>query len=144
MREGKHVIVHVDDSLTARALVYEALSAAGFAVHSAESAEDLEHRLLSDEGLRGVVDLFVLDMEMPDMMGAQVGAAIEAVYEDLAKVPFIIYSGKDEDWVEKMSADVAELSEEFKKNYKGYVGKGQKSTERLLQRVKEVLLEDNE
>ena len=139
MRNGKIVIVHVDDSRTAREMVREVLTDAGYEVHSADDAQDLEQRLLARDDLRAAVDLFVLDMEMPDLMGAQVGAIIDAVYEDLSHVPFIIYSGKQKEWVEKMSAEVASMSSGFQKNYKGYVPKEAGAGKKLLELIAEIV-----
>ncbi|HUT55585.1 MAG TPA: response regulator [bacterium] len=139
MREGKIVIVHVDDSRTAREMVREALTEAGYEVHSAEDAQDLEQRLLANDEFRASVDLFVLDMEMPDLMGAQVGAIIDAVYEDLTHIPFIIYSGKQKEWVEKNSAEVASMSPGFQKNYKGYVSKDAGAEKKLLELIGEIV-----
>ncbi len=139
MREGKYVVVHVDDSPTARELLKETFSEPVFELISAEHASDLETRVLSDPSIRGSVDMFVLDMEMPDMLGAQVGAVVHALYEELASTPFIIYSGKEKDWVEQMSKEVAEFSEGFRNNHKGYVMKGPGSEDLVVAKVKEVL-----
>jgi DNA-binding response OmpR family regulator len=123
MRNGKYVIVHVDDSLLAREMVREALTQAGFEVHSAENAQDFEQRLMADPYLRPEVDFIVLDMEMPDLMGAQVGAVMDAVFEELKDVPFLIYSAKDREFVESRVREVAVGSEAYERNYKGYLGK---------------------
>jgi CheY-like chemotaxis protein len=139
MRGGKYVIVHVDDSRTAREMVREALTEAGYEVHSAEDAQDLEQRLLSKDDVRATVDLFVLDMEMPDLMGAQVGAIIDAVYEDLSHIPFIIYSAKQKEWVDKRSEEVASMSSGFRRNYKGYVSKEVGAEKKMLEMVKQIL-----
>lgn len=139
MRDGKYVIIHVDDSMTARAMVRDLLTRAGYEVYSADDAQDLEQRLLADQGLIKSVDLFVLDMEMPDMMGAQVAATIDIVYDELSRVPFVIFSGKPREWVEQKSAEVASVSERFNKNYRGFVQKGFGSEEMLLELIKEVL-----
>lgn len=141
MKGGKYVIVHVDDSLLAREVVKEALTDAGFLVYSAIDAQDLEQRLMVKSDLRAVVDLFVLDMEMPDMTGAQVGAVMNAFYEELSRVPFIIYSGKEKEWVEEMSREVAQVSEGFRANFRGYFGKGEGSTEKLVATIKRMLAE---
>lgn len=139
MKDGKYVIVHVDDSAMARELVKDALEDADFIVYNAEDAQDFEQRLMIDESVRNSVDLFILDMEMPDLMGAQVGAIIDAVYEDLSNVPFFIYSGKDRGWVENMSKEVAEMSEGFQRNHKGYLAKGPGSEDQVVDKVKEIL-----
>ncbi len=139
MKDGKYVIVHVDDSPTARELVRETLYDEGFVVYSAEDAQDFEQRLMADESVRAVVDFIILDMEMPDMLGAQVGAVVEAIYEELEKTPFVIYSGKEREWVEEMSREVSEMSPGFNENHRGYIGKGPGSEAELVDRIKEVL-----
>lgn len=139
MRSGKYVIMHVDDSLTARELVREVMEEAGFEVREAESASDMEIRLSRNPGLREVVDLFILDMEMPDLTGAQLGAVIQEVYQELTRVPFIIYTGKEREWVESKIEEVAEISEAFRKNYRGCLTKVPGSEEQLVDMVKKVL-----
>jgi len=139
MKDGKQVIMHVEDSPTARELIKEALEEAGYIVYSADDASDMETRFMSDPEIRKSLDMFVLDMEMPDMLGAQVGAIYDTLYEELASTPFIIYSGKDEDWVKKMSAEVAEFSEGFRRNFKGHLLKGPGSEEKVIEKIKQVL-----
>ncbi len=139
MRDGKYVVAHVDDSLLAREMVREAFEAAGFEVHNAEHAQDFEQRLMADEKLRKVVDFIVLDMEMPDLTGAQVGGVMDTVYEELAHVPFMIYSGKDKLWVETMALEVAEYSLGFQRNYQGYMGKSPEGADKLAEKVKQYL-----
>ena len=141
MRDGKYVVAHVDDSLLAREMVREALEAVGFEVHNAEHAQDFEQRLMADEHLRQIVDFIVLDMEMPDLTGAQVGGVMDTVYEELENVPFMIYSGKDKLWVETMALEVAEYSRGFQRNYRGYMGKSPEGADKLAARVKEILAE---
>ena len=136
MKDGKYVIIHVDDSPTARELVKEALTDAGYEVHSAENASDMETILANSPVLRETVDLIVLDMEMPDMTGAQVGAVIQEVYHELTRTPFVIYSGREEEWVEQMIEDVAHLSTAFRENYRGYLAKGPGSEQTLALRIK--------
>lgn len=141
MKNGKYVIVHVDDSLIAREMVKEALTDAGFTVFSAIDAQDLEQRLMIKSDLRATVDIFVLDMEMPDMTGAQVGGILNIFYDELNHTPFVIYSGKEQEWVEEMSQEVAGVSEGFRNNYKGYIGKGVGSEQKLVDKVRQILAE---
>lgn len=136
MKDGKYIVVHVDDSLLAREMVKEALQEAGYEVHNAENAQDFEQRLMADEEFRRRVDFIVLDMEMPDLTGAQVGAVVEAVYDELGQTPFVIFSAKSKDWVEAMAREVAEASPGFKRNYKGYVGKQEGGARELVDRLK--------
>ncbi len=133
------LVVHVDDSRTAREMVREALENAGFRVLSAEDAQDLEQRVMQEGNVRNEVKLFVLDMEMPDLMGAQVGAIMADLYHELERVPFIIYSGKDQEWVENMSKEVAEYSEAFHRNYKGFISKNKGGEKKLVELVRETL-----
>lgn len=136
MRNGKYVIIHVDDSPSAREIVNEALTYAGYIVFSAENASDMELLLKDEPKLREDVDLVVLDMEMPDMTGAQLGAVMQDVYHELTKIPFVIYSGREEEWVEQMIEEVAGMSEAFRRNYRGYLNKGPGSEDTLVLRIK--------
>ena len=138
MEGGKYVIVHVDDNLIAREMVKEAMTEAGFIIFSAVDAQDLEQRLMVRPELRASVDLFILDMEMPDMTGAQVGGVLP-FYDELGGVPFVIYSGKEKEWVDEMSAEVASVSEGFRNNYKGYIGKGLGALEKLVALVRSIV-----
>ncbi|MFO8056203.1 MAG: response regulator [bacterium] len=135
------LVIHVDDSRTAREMVREALEDAGYRVLSAEDGQDLEHRVMQEEDVRNTVRLFVLDMEMPDLMGAQVGAIMSELYHELERVPFIIYSGKDREWVERMSKEVAEYSEAFHRNYKGFISKSRGGEKKLVELVQKTLEE---
>lgn len=49
------LVIHVDDSRTAREMVREALEDAGFRVLSAEDGQDLEHRVMQEEDIRNTV-----------------------------------------------------------------------------------------
>ncbi len=139
MRDEKYVIMHVDDSLTARELVMDSLEACGYEARSAEDARDLEHILTADPFLRSAIDMFILDFEMPDMTGAQVGAIVEMMYDELVAVPFVIYSGRSKEYVEGMSEEVASMSPGFKENYRGYISKGPDSEDVLMDKVEKVL-----
>ncbi len=133
------LVIHVDDSRTAREMVREALEDAGFRVMSAEDVQDLEQRVMQDESVRNEVKLFVLDMEMPDLMGAQVGAIMADLYKELEKIPFIIYSGKEQEWVERMSREVAEFSGSFHRNFQGFISKNKGGETRLVELVRSTL-----
>ena len=139
MRSGKYLIIHVDDSPTVREIVKETLVQAGYIVRSADDAQDLERKLSTDPALRDAVDLFILDMEMPDMTGAQIGAVMQEVYNELSRVPFIIYSGKERDWIEERTKEVAGMSKSFLRNYSGYLAKKPGSEEFLVELVQSVL-----
>jgi CheY-like chemotaxis protein len=136
MNDGKYVIVHVDDSLLAREMVREAFTKRGCEVYSAEHAQDFEQRLMVDPALRAQVDFVVLDMEMPDLTGAQVGAVMDVVFEELTEVPFIIFSAKEQEWVEARVVEVAEGSPGFQRNFQGYMGKTVDGADALADRVK--------
>jgi CheY-like chemotaxis protein len=139
MIDGKYIIVHVDDSLLAREMVREAFTTRGCVVFSAEHAQDFEQRLMADHELRPQVDFVVLDMEMPDLTGAQVGAIMDIVFEELVGVPFMIFSAKDRDWVESRAQEVAEDSPNFQRNYQGYMGKTLDGADALADRVVQYL-----
>ena len=63
MRKGKYVIIHVDDSMTARELVSEALYAVGCEVHSAVSVPEAKERLREFTPDFAVLDLMIDEMD---------------------------------------------------------------------------------
>lgn len=76
---------------------------------------------------------------MPDLTGAQLGAVIQEVYLELTRVPFIIYSGREKEWVDAMINEVSGISSAFRKNYRGYLAKSAGSEAELVELVKAVL-----
>lgn len=95
-------IMVVDDSATDRLYVNEMLSAAGFDVIEADSAEDCLARLMSV-----APDLVIMDVIMPGMNGFQ---ATRAITKDASTkhIPVIVCTGKaqatDVAWALKMGA----------------------------------------
>jgi len=140
MEKGKKVIVFCDDSPTARMLVKDELSAQGYIVYEAGSPRELEGILAKDEQLRNRIDLFVLDLSMPEMTGTQVGSTFPVVFGELDKVPFIVYSGEPQARVKESIEEGYEFfGERFYKNFAGYIEKGEGSIKVLVKKVKEVL-----
>jgi two-component system chemotaxis response regulator CheY len=78
---GKKVL-SVDDSPTIRKLVHKALDPAGYEVHDAENGK--EALAIADESF----DLYVVDVNMPEMDGFEFVGAIKSKPE-LASTPVI-------------------------------------------------------
>ena len=95
-------VMVVDDSATDRLYLNEMLSAAGFEVVEADSAEDCIARLVAESP-----DLVIMDVIMPGMNGFQ---ATRAITKDAktAHIPVIVCTGKaqatDVAWALKMGA----------------------------------------
>jgi len=140
MEKGKKVIIFCDDSPTARMVVKDELENKGFIVYDAGGPSELEKMLSKNEQLRNSIDLFILDLAMPEMTGTQVGSAFPVVFGELDKVPFIIYSGEPQDRVKASIEEGYEFfGELFYKNFAGYVEKGEGSIKVLVAKVKDVL-----
>ncbi|HTQ46752.1 MAG TPA: response regulator [Polyangiaceae bacterium] len=84
----KKVLV-MDDSELVLDTVKEALETSGFSVVTAKDLTQLEERCS-----RGVPDLFVLDVQMPEMFGDDVGQVLRDVRK--MKVPIVLFSSMDE------------------------------------------------
>ena len=69
MEKGKKVIVFCDDSPTARMVVKDELGGQGYLVYEASGPSELERMLTKNDQLRKSIDLFVLDLAMPEMIG---------------------------------------------------------------------------
>ena len=139
MDQGKKVIIFLDDSPTARMVVQEELESKGYQVFCAGSPSELESLLSSNAKLRTNIDLMILDLSMPEMIGTQVGSTFPVVFKELDKVPFVIYSGEPQLRVKKSIEEGYEFfSERFYNNFAGYVEKGEGSVKVLLEKVKEV------
>jgi DNA-binding response OmpR family regulator len=65
------------------------LEKSGFSVVTAKDLSQLEERCA-----RGVPDLFVLDVQMPEMFGDDVGQVLRDVRK--MKVPIVLFSSMDE------------------------------------------------
>jgi len=139
MEEGKKVIIFLDDSPTARMVVQEELEARGYVVHTAGSPSELENILTRNNRLRKSIDLMVLDLAMPEMIGTQVGSTFPVVFKELDRIPFVIYSGEPQARVKKSIEEGYEFfGERFYKNFAGYVEKGEGSVKVLVEKIKEV------
>jgi len=140
MEKGKKVIIFCDDSPTARMVVKDELEGQGYLVDEASGPSELERMLTKNDQLRKSIDLFVLDLAMPEMIGTQIGSTFPIVFGELDRVPFIIYSGEPQ---ERVKASIEEgyefFGELFYKNFAGYVEKGEGSIKVLIKKVKEVL-----
>jgi len=88
MTAPKKVLV-MDDSELVLDTVKEALEQSGFSVVTAKDLTQLEERCS-----RGVPDLFVLDVQMPEMFGDDVGQVLRDVRK--MKVPIVLFSSMDE------------------------------------------------
>ncbi len=129
----------MEDSPSARAIVSEEMESQGYEIMTANDVTDLERRLLSQPDILKRVDMFILDLEMPQMMGTQIGAVIEQIYEELKDVPFIIYSARPAGEVQIQVEETSSYAGRFSKNYKGYIQKEAGSTEKLVAKVEEVM-----
>jgi DNA-binding response OmpR family regulator len=88
MTAPKKVLV-MDDSELVLDTVKEVLEGSGFAVVTAKDLSQLEERCAS-----GAPDLFVLDVQMPEMFGDDVGQVLRDVRK--MKVPIVLFSSMDE------------------------------------------------
>jgi DNA-binding response OmpR family regulator len=71
-------IAILDDSPTVRLLVSKVLGEAGCEVHACESFQQLKERLQS-----GPLDLVLLDVEMPDIVGDHIGYVLKRGHPEL-------------------------------------------------------------
>ena len=139
MGDEKKLIVYVEDSPSARAMVTEELESHGYQIMTATDAADLERRILSQDDLRARVAMFILDLEMPQMIGTQIGAVMDQLYPEFKEIPFIIYSARPEQEVIQAVDEVISYSGSFSKNYRGYILKQAGSMEGLVNKVIEVM-----
>ena len=139
MEKDKKVVIFLDDSPTARMMVQEALETNGYMAYSAGSPSELESLLSKNRHLLKIVDLLVLDLSMPEMIGTQVGSTFPMVFKELDTVPFVIYSGEPQERVKKSIEEGYEyFGERFYKNFAGYVEKGEGSIKVLMAKIKDV------
>ncbi len=140
MEKGKKVIVFCDDSPTARMVVKDELEGQGYLIYDSSGPMELERLLGKNDQLRSSIDLFILDLAMPEMIGTQIGSTFPIVFGELDKIPFVIYSGEPQDRVKASIEEGYEFfGELFYKNFAGYVEKGEGSIKVLIKKVKEVL-----
>lgn len=88
MNAPKKVLV-MDDSPLVLDTVSEVLQQSGYAVVTAENLSQLEQRCAG-----GAPDLFVLDVQMPEMFGDDVGQVLRDVRK--MNVPIVLFSSLDE------------------------------------------------
>jgi CheY-like chemotaxis protein len=139
MDKGKKVVIFLDDSPTARMIVQEELETNGYMSYSAGSPSELESLLSKNRYLLKIVDLLVLDLSMPEMIGTQVGSTFPMVFKELDSVPFVIYSGEPQERVKKSIEEGYEyFGERFYKNFAGYVEKGEGSVKVLMVKIKDL------
>jgi len=139
MENGKKVVIFLDDSPTARMMVQEELETNGYMAYSAGSPSELESLLSKNRHLLKIVDLLVLDLSMPEMIGTQVGSTFPMVFKELDSVPFLIYSGEPQERVKKSIEEGYEyFGERFYKNFAGYVEKGEGSIKVLMAKIKDL------
>ena len=79
-------VLLMDDNVFVLDVLRAVLESAGFAVCTASTVRELEHQLL---GCRP--DLFVLDVQMPEMFGGDVAQVLRDVRAHTA--PIVLYSG---------------------------------------------------
>ena len=88
MTVPKKVLV-MDDSELVLDTVREVLEQSGFSVVTAKDLTQLEERCAG-----GAPDLFVLDVQMPEMFGDDVGHVLRDVRK--MRVPIVLFSSMDE------------------------------------------------
>ena len=158
MKDGKHVVLMVEDSEIVREVVTLQLSAAGFEVRTACGPEDLERKIGEDPQLISGVDIMVLDMELEEeitrtredkegahtgsqMMGSQLGACLPMIQPKLSEVPFVIYSAMAENerkaYIEELE-ELAGIDEQLKANYRGFISKDD-GAQKLVEAVRKAL-----
>jgi DNA-binding response OmpR family regulator len=98
MTARKRVLV-MDDSQLVLDTVSEVLEQSGFVVMTAENLSQLEQRCAG-----GPPDLFVLDVQMPEMFGDDVGQVLRDVRN--MKVPIVLFSSMDEASLAERARDV--------------------------------------
>jgi len=139
MDKGKKVVIFLDDSPTARMMVQEELETNGYTAYSAGSPSELESLLSKNRHLLKIVDLLILDLSMPEMIGTQVGSTFPMVFKELDSVPFVIYSGEPQERVKKSIEEGYEyFGERFYRNFAGYVEKGEGSIKVLMAKIRDL------
>jgi DNA-binding response OmpR family regulator len=93
------MIVVMDDSALVLDMLRDALEAHGFQVRTAATLKELEQQLV---GLRP--DLFILDVQMPEMFGDDVAQVLRDVRAHRA--PILLYSSVDESSLAARASDV--------------------------------------
>ncbi len=152
-------ILLVEDSELFREVSSEALRQSGFEVRTAAGYMDLEAKIEADPAFLEDLSLMVLDMELNEelermradrdgthlgaqMTGSQIGISLPLVHPQLTEVPFLLYSGKEDDQIidhlEEL-AEFAELDDRLQRNYKGFVQKKSGGETELVAKIAEIL-----
>lgn len=157
--DDKKTVLLVEDSELVREMTKLALEMAGFEVFTAAGNVDLENKIAKWPGFLDSLDLIVLDMELEEdlerqredkdgshvgsqMTGSQIGLSLSMVHPQLKAVPFLIYSGKEQDEIQAHLdelLDFASFDEQLKQNYKGFVQKQAGAEMTLVKKVTEIL-----
>ena len=90
MRDNKHCILIADDEKEIRDILNLLLKGEGYTVIQAENGRQAVE--LADE----TVDLYLLDVNMPEMTGFLAGSEIRAKYEDVPLIFLTAYSGESD------------------------------------------------
>ena len=139
MKDKKYVIVFVDDSPSAREMVQDGFRDTEFILKTASGVVDLESRILSDPSTVKQVALFIFDFDMPYLTGTQIASAMDKVYQELKDIPFVIFSGRPEEEVQKAIEAARKHSPSFARNYRGFVAKKGESITELLAEIGKIL-----
>jgi len=159
MEPEKPAILLVEDSELFRLASAEALEEAGFEVRAAAGYTDLEAKIGAEPDFLTGLSLMVLDMELTEeldrmradrggthtgaqMTGSQIGISLPLVHPQLTEVPFLLYSGKEDDQIlahlEEL-AEFAQLDDRLQRNYKGFVQKKSGGQAALVAKIVEIL-----
>jgi len=95
---SKQTIVLMDDSEMTLEATRSTLEARGFDVHAAANLQQLERKLA---GVRP--DLFVLDVQMPEMFGDDVAQVLREVRK--FNVPIVLFSDIDDEALQQRGRD---------------------------------------
>ena len=138
MKNGRYLIVCADDSFMVREMLKDGFEGTDYVLELVSGVQNLEQRVLDDEAMLSQVDLFVFDFDMPEMTGTQIASILDESYEQLANVPFIIFSGRPRQEVLTAIDEARSYSFTFARNFKGYIEKQEGSIDTLLAKIGEV------
>ena len=138
MRDGHYFLVCMDDSLMVHEMLRDGFEGTGYRLELIRNVQELEERVLSQPETLSQVDLFVLDFDMPEMTGTQVASVLDQVDPRLQSVPFIIFSGRPRQEVEKAIEEANAYSYNFGRNFRGYLEKQEGAINALIAKVEEL------
>jgi CheY-like chemotaxis protein len=138
MRDGRHLIVCMDDSLMVHEMLRDGFEGTGYMLELIRDIPELEQKVLSQPETIGQVDLFVLDFDMPEMTGTQIASVLDQMDERLKSVPFLIFSGRPREEVTKAIEDANAYSYSFASNFRGYIEKHEGAIAALMARIEEL------